>query len=214
MKCVQLEKVDELLHILKLQKAADTIVGGPLIKGVSGGERKRTSIGVELITDPALIFLDEPTTGLDSFTAATIVEVMRDLAMMGKTIITTIHQPNSDCFENFDQLMLMANGKILYMNDANKAVDYFNQIGYPCKLGDNPADFFMTMMSIEALDDYDNDDPDQIQRSKSMLEQQYGEIIDYFVDKYEESELRCDPDQVHPDIRSLDKLLNVKSAGI
>ena len=64
------ERVNQILEDLKLVKAADTKIGGPLVKGVSGGERKRTSIGVELITDPNLIFLDEPTTGLDSFTAS------------------------------------------------------------------------------------------------------------------------------------------------
>ena len=69
-------KVTELIESLKLEKAADTKIGGSLVKGVSGGERKRTSIGVELITDPNLIFLDEPTTGLDSFTATNVIEVL------------------------------------------------------------------------------------------------------------------------------------------
>jgi ABC-type multidrug transport system ATPase subunit len=62
-----------------------------LFKGVSGGERKRTSIGLELVTNPSLIFLDESTTGLDSFTAATVIDTLRDLARAGRTIITTIH---------------------------------------------------------------------------------------------------------------------------
>jgi len=61
------------------------------VKGVSGGERKRCSIGVELITDPNLIFLDEPTTGLDSFTATSVVEVLKDLSSKGRTVISTIH---------------------------------------------------------------------------------------------------------------------------
>jgi ABC-type multidrug transport system ATPase subunit len=61
-------------------KCQNTWVGGPLFKGVSGGERKRTSIAVELITDPSLIFLDEPTTGLDSFTAATVMDLLNGLA--------------------------------------------------------------------------------------------------------------------------------------
>ena len=97
-------KVDELIDSLRLQKAANTKIGGPLVKGVSGGERKRTSIGVELITDPSLIVLDEPTTGLDSFTAEIVIQVLRDLAKSGRTVISTIHQPNSDVFSNFDQL--------------------------------------------------------------------------------------------------------------
>jgi ABC-type multidrug transport system ATPase subunit len=78
------------------------------VKGVSGGERKRTAIGVELITDPQLIFLDEPTTGLDSFTAASVMETLRALAASGRTVISTIHQPNTEIFDNFDRLMLVA----------------------------------------------------------------------------------------------------------
>ncbi len=77
------EVVDSILEELKLEKAANTKIGGSLVKGVSGGERKRTSIGVEIITDPLLIFLDEPTTGLDSFTASTVVGVMRNMAAKG-----------------------------------------------------------------------------------------------------------------------------------
>jgi len=121
-----------------------------LIKGVSGGERKRTSIGVELITDPNLIFLDEPTTGLDSFTATSVIDTLKDLANSGRTIISTIHQPNSDIFENFDQLMLMALGKIIYFNKANLSVNHFKGIGYECPTLSNPADYFMMMMSIES----------------------------------------------------------------
>ena len=80
-------RVEKIIQELRLNKCRDTKIGGPLIKGVSGGERKRTSIGVELITDPSLIFLDEPTTGLDSFTATSVMETLRDLATAGRTII-------------------------------------------------------------------------------------------------------------------------------
>lgn len=100
-----------------------------MFKGVSGGERKRTSIGMELITDPSLIFLDEPTTGLDSFTANSVIQTLKDLALSGRTIITTIHQPNSDIFDKFDRLMMLAKGKIVYFNEAKLAVDYFSGLG-------------------------------------------------------------------------------------
>jgi len=86
-----MDRVDEIVKELRLNKCQNTKIGGPLIKGVSGGERKRTSIGVELITDPTLIFLDEPTTGLDSFTATSVIETLKDLAMSGRTVISTIH---------------------------------------------------------------------------------------------------------------------------
>ena len=84
-------RVNEIVNDLRLNKCQDTYIGGPLIKGVSGGERKRTSIGVELITNPALVFLDEPTTGLDSYTATEVTRVLRNLADQGRTIIQTIH---------------------------------------------------------------------------------------------------------------------------
>ena len=74
------KRVKEVIKDLRLDKCQDTYIGGPIIKGVSGGERKRTSIGVELITNPAMIFLDEPTTGLDSYTALQVNCILRDLA--------------------------------------------------------------------------------------------------------------------------------------
>lgn len=84
--------MNDLISILKLRKCENTRIGGPLVKGVSGGERKRTSIGVELITDPSLIFLDEPTTGLDSFTATSVMETLGLLAKeQGRTVVSTIH---------------------------------------------------------------------------------------------------------------------------
>lgn len=106
---------------LRLTKCQNTKIGGSLVKGVSGGERKRTAIGVELITDPQLIFLDEPTTGLDSFTALQVMETLRGLAASGRTVISTIHQPNSEIYDVFDKLMLIGQGKILYHNEAKRA---------------------------------------------------------------------------------------------
>ena len=84
-----------MLEELGLTKCADVKIGNNFIKGVSGGERKRTSIGIELITNPNIIFLDEPTTGLDSTTALQVIQLLSDLAKKGKTIISTIHQPSS-----------------------------------------------------------------------------------------------------------------------
>ena len=84
-------------------------------KTISGGERKRTSIAVELITDPSLIVLDEPTSGLDSFKATGIVYTLHKLAKnRGKTIISTIHSPSSDAFAYFDKLLLLADGNIVF----------------------------------------------------------------------------------------------------
>ena len=109
------ERVNQLINDLGLQDCADTRVGDERKKFISGGERKRTSIGVELITDPQVILLDEPTSGLDSFTAVKIVKLLQKLARSkGKTVISTIHQPSSESFLNFYRLILMADGFIVY----------------------------------------------------------------------------------------------------
>ena len=83
------KRVDEILRSLRLEKCQDTYIGNVMIKGVSGGEKKRTAIGVELISNPTVLFLDEPTSGLDSYAAHTVVTILKELARGGRTIITT-----------------------------------------------------------------------------------------------------------------------------
>ena len=85
----------------------DTRIGGTVIKGISGGERKRTSIGYELITDPNLLLLDEPTSGLDASTAFRIINMLKREAANGMTIIATIHQPSGEIFALFDRLIVL-----------------------------------------------------------------------------------------------------------
>jgi len=186
-----------------------------LIKGVSGGERKRTSVGVELITDPSLIFLDEPTTGLDSFTATSVMEMLRDMAKKeNRTVISTIHQPNSDIFELFDYLSLLARGKTIYFNHANKSVDYFTGIGFQCPEMSNPCDYFMSMMSIESIElDVEEEGQSVFDYDNEKIKQEYEKLIQFFDAKYHLSELRCDASQVHPDCPPLDgteELIHIK----
>ena len=91
------------------------MIGSTQQKIISGGERKRCSIGVELITDPSVILLDEPTSGLDSFKALALIKLLnRPARKEGKTIISTIHQPSSQAFALFDRLILMQDGNIVY----------------------------------------------------------------------------------------------------
>lgn len=82
---------ESLIKELKLEDCADTFVGGRFIKGISGGQRKRTSIGIELVTNPDIVLLDEPTSGLDSFTSLMIIALLKDISRKGKNIIFTIH---------------------------------------------------------------------------------------------------------------------------
>lgn len=199
----KIQRVDNIISELRLNKCEGTKIGGPLVKGVSGGERKRTSIGVELITDPSLIFLDEPTTGLDSFTATSVMETLKELAANGRTIVQTIHQPNSDIFEMFDRLMLLAKGKVIYLNQADLAVDYFASINYKCPELSNPADYFMGIMSIESIEKPDSDNIDEIKQSQHDVMDIYRQKIDFFSSSYLKSELKNDSKARDPRAREL-----------
>eukprot|EP00981_Chlorochromonas_danica_P012930 scaffold5574_cov162-Ochromonas_danica.AAC.5 len=94
--------VEELLEELGILVCADVMIGGAMIKGISGGQRKRTSVGVELVTDPSLLFLDEPTSGLDSYSAFNLVKLLKKVAQRDCTILCPIHQPSSEVFFLFD----------------------------------------------------------------------------------------------------------------
>jgi ABC-type multidrug transport system ATPase subunit len=102
-----------------LQDCANTLVGSATagIRGISGGEMKRTAVGIELVTSPTCVFLDEPTSGLDSEIAMTIMRTLRDVASHGRTVALTIHQPNSDITELFDDFLLMAKGRVMYAGE-------------------------------------------------------------------------------------------------
>ncbi|XP_041789600.1 broad substrate specificity ATP-binding cassette transporter ABCG2b [Chelmon rostratus] len=143
-------RVDAIIQDLGLTDCADTKIGTEFLRGVSGGERKRCSIGMELITSPSLLFLDEPTTGLDSNTANSIVHLLHDLSRRGKTVIFSIHQPRYSIFRQFDHLTLMHKGEVVYAGAADHALDYFTNLGYQIEPLDNPADFFMDITNEEA----------------------------------------------------------------
>ncbi|XP_022071383.2 broad substrate specificity ATP-binding cassette transporter ABCG2b [Acanthochromis polyacanthus] len=144
------KKVDEIIQELGLTDCADTKIGTEFLRGVSGGERKRCSIGMELITSPSLLFLDEPTTGLDSNTANSIMNLLHKLSRQGKTVIFSIHQPRYSIFKQFDHLTLMHKGEVVYAGAAGNALDYFTGLGYQIESFDNPADFFMDITNGEA----------------------------------------------------------------
>lgn len=144
--------VEQNLEELGLLGCADRLIGGGLIRGISGGEKKRASIGTELIFNPSVLFLDEPTTGLDSFTALKLAELLKFLAKKkNRTIVATIHQPSSQIFDRFDKLLLLKGGKTIYMGDAKEAVDYFGEIGHPLPLNYNPADHFLNVLSTHDI---------------------------------------------------------------
>ncbi|KAG2392252.1 hypothetical protein C9374_012504 [Naegleria lovaniensis] len=147
----RMRRVDTIIEELGLSKSADTKVGiSGIVKGISGGERKRLCIGIELLTEPSVLFLDEPTTGLDSKTSYNVMKTISKLAKHGRTVILTIHQPSSNIFNTFDKLLLLSRGRVAYFGDANKAVEYFDRIGHTCPTGYNPADYLMDVVTENA----------------------------------------------------------------
>lgn len=142
------QRVDEIIASLGLNGCQNTLIGSQMIKGLSGGEKKRTAIGVELITNPKIIFLDEPTSGLDSFTAYKIVKLLKTQAERGKMIISTIHQPGSQTYGLFDRLILMADGHIIFQGKREDSVPYFNQMNLVCPKFSNPADYFLREFDV------------------------------------------------------------------
>ncbi|XP_024053925.2 ATP-binding cassette sub-family G member 2-like [Terrapene carolina triunguis] len=144
-------KVNAVIQELGLQECADTKIGTEFLRGVSGGEKKRCSIGVELITAPSLIFLDEPTTGLDANTANSIMQLLHQLSRKGRTVIFSIHQPRYSIFRLIDHLTLMNKGEIMYAGPAEESTGYFNSIGYQCEAFNNPLDFFLDVIGGEIM---------------------------------------------------------------
>ncbi|KAL7864150.1 hypothetical protein AOLI_G00155700, partial [Acnodon oligacanthus] len=141
------KKVQQLIEELGLTKVADSRVGTQLIRGISGGERKRTNIGMELIIDPSVLFLDEPTTGLDASTANSVLSLLKRMSNHGRTIILSIHQPRYSIYRLFDSLTLLAGGRQVYHGPAQSALEYFSEIGFICEPHNNPADFFLDVIN-------------------------------------------------------------------
>ncbi|XP_016016585.2 broad substrate specificity ATP-binding cassette transporter ABCG2 isoform X2 [Rousettus aegyptiacus] len=141
------ERINIVIQELGLSKVADSKVGTQFIRGVSGGERKRTSIGMELIIDPSILFLDEPTTGLDSSTANAVLLLLKRMSKQGRTIIFSIHQPRYSIFKLFDSLTLLASGRLMFHGPAQEALGYFASTGHHCEPYNNPADFFLDVIN-------------------------------------------------------------------
>ena len=161
----KLNLVDEIIKELGLKKAEDTRIGNEFVRGVSGGERKRTNIGIELLSNPSLLFLDEPTSGLDAFQAQNVMETLWTLANGGRTVVATLHQPRSSIYKMIDLLLLLTEGRCAYFGPAQDAVAWFGSAGFPCPEEFNPADFFLDLTSV----DYRSTSVEEASKSRVLL---------------------------------------------
>ncbi|KAJ1750614.1 hypothetical protein LPJ69_005904, partial [Coemansia sp. RSA 1752] len=143
------ERVATVLRQLRLSHVKDSKIGGAGERGVSGGERKRVSIGMELVTEPALLVLDEPSSGLDSSSAEMVIELTKEMSRQRNlSTLMTIHQPSAEMVAKFDKLILLSQGKLVYMGPTRDALTYFESLGYP-STNSNPANFYIDLMTID-----------------------------------------------------------------
>lgn len=141
--------VEGTIMEMGLQDCADTVIGNWHLRGISGGEKRRVSIGLEILMRPRLLFLDEPTSGLDSASAFFVTQTLRGLSRDGRTVIASVHQPSSEVFELFDRLYLLSGGKTVYFGRASEACEFFAQAGFPCPPLRNPSDHFLRCINAD-----------------------------------------------------------------
>ncbi|MCB9184426.1 MAG: ATP-binding cassette domain-containing protein [Flavobacteriales bacterium] len=160
------ERTLRMLQTLGLYETKDLKVGSPLEKTISGGQRKRLNIALELIREPSVLFVDEPTSGLSSRDSENIMDLLKELALKGRLVFVVIHQPSSDIFKLFDRLLLMDQaGHPVYYGDPVDAVVYFkkvtgqvnSEVGQCQACGNvNPEQIF-NILEARLVDEYGNE---------------------------------------------------------
>ncbi|KAK6747009.1 hypothetical protein RB195_000323 [Necator americanus] len=143
------KRVNVVLSQLGLTKCQNTRIGvAGVLKGISGGEARRLTFACEILSNPALLFCDEPTTGLDSFMAENVVQVLSKLAKNGRTVVCTIHQPASQLYLMFDKVMFLAGGRTAFLGTPRDCIKFFEECDAPCPHNYNPADLIIHTLAV------------------------------------------------------------------
>ena len=147
------ELVQSTINYLGLSSCTDTIIGNIFFKGISGGQKRRVSIGVELMGQPSLLFMDEITSGLDSTSSYQIMGVVDALSKKGHTIIMTIHQPSSRIFDMMNKrdfsMMVLESGRTMYFGKVRDLVPYLSKIEYQIPQFSNPCDYILDLVNSD-----------------------------------------------------------------
>ncbi|XP_054801210.1 ABC transporter G family member 15-like isoform X2 [Prosopis cineraria] len=141
--------VEETIIQLGLEECADSKLGNWHLRGISSGEKKRLSIGLEILTQPHVLLLDEPTSGLDSASAFYVIQTLCSIAHDGKVVVCSIHQPSSEIFNLFDDLLLLSSGETVYFGETKMALKFFADAGFPCPTRRNPSDHFLLCVNSD-----------------------------------------------------------------
>ncbi|XVF08015.1 hypothetical protein REPUB_Repub06bG0188800 [Reevesia pubescens] len=142
----KMARVQALIDQLGLRSAAKTVIGDEGHRGVSGGERRRVSIGIDIIHDPIVLFLDEPTSGLDSTSAFMVVKVLQRIAQSGSIVIMSIHQPSYRIMSLLDRLIFLSHGNTVYSGSAGNLPLFFAEFGHPIPENENRTEFALDLI--------------------------------------------------------------------
>ncbi|EEF37331.1 ABC transporter G family member 6 [Ricinus communis] len=139
-------RVHALIDQLGLRNAAKTVIGDEGHRGVSGGERRRVSIGIDIIHDPIILFLDEPTSGLDSTSAFMVVKVLQRIAQSGSIVIMSVHQPSYRILGLLDRLVFLSRGQTVYSGPPIYLPSFFAEFGHPIPENENRTEFALDLI--------------------------------------------------------------------
>lgn len=143
-------RVDDVLAALGLRDQAATLIGTPVRRGVSGGQRRRTGVGAQLMTCPRVLILDEPTSGLDSAASLEVVKYLKAVARRDNlVIVASIHQPSTAAFNLFDKLLLLGSGQTHFFGPLSAVGAYYESVGRALPLHVNPAEFLLELVSVD-----------------------------------------------------------------
>ncbi|KAG2309330.1 hypothetical protein Bca4012_081694 [Brassica carinata] len=139
-------RVQALIEQLGIKNAAKTIIGDEGHRGISGGERRRVSIGIDIIHDPILLFLDEPTSGLDSTSAFMVVKVLKRIAQSGSIVIMSIHQPSHRVLGLLNRLIFLSRGETVFSGSPASLRPFFAEFGSPIPESENLTEFALDLI--------------------------------------------------------------------
>ncbi|KAK1120027.1 hypothetical protein K0M31_012757 [Melipona bicolor] len=174
---VRKQRIMTLLGELGLAKSTNT-----KLSALSGGERKRVTLAVQLLTEPSILFCDEPTTGLDSYGAMTVVKTLREVAASGRIVICSLHQPASGLLEIFHEVLLLSGGRVAFQGSSIDATNFFDSLELRCPPTFNNAEFFVSQLSIvrgKEAESYKKVNWICDQYEKSKYDQRVSKLIEY-----------------------------------
>ncbi|PIA15045.1 hypothetical protein COEREDRAFT_75456 [Coemansia reversa NRRL 1564] len=165
-----MQETARALSLFGLEKCQHTAVGDTSEKGISGGERKRTAIAQEYVTQAPILFLDEPTSGLDAHSALMVTHQLKDIVSTGRTVVAVLHQPSSEMFGLIDDIMVLSEGRIVYLGERAGLVDYVAKLGYPCAMYSNPADHVFNAVLFGNDVRHMSSQPDAVARARLLAD--------------------------------------------